>query len=33
MVISASGLKHGKYSGNVIAVVTGEDLFAEVRDA
>ena len=33
VLISAAGLKHGKYSGNVMAVVTGEDLFAEVRDA
>ena len=33
VLISAAGLKHGKYNGNVMAVITGEDLFAEVRDA
>jgi len=27
ILISASGLKHGKYSGNVMTVVTGDDLF------
>ena len=31
VLISASGLKPGKYSGNVMAVVSGEDLFAEVE--
>ena len=30
ILISASGLKQGKYSGNIMSVVTGEDLFAEV---
>lgn len=29
ILISASGLKQGKYSGNIMSVVTGEDLFAE----
>ncbi len=31
VLISAAGLKTGKYSGNVSAVVTGDDLFAEVE--
>ena len=31
VLISASGLKPGKYSGNVMAVVSGEDLFAEIE--
>ena len=31
ILISAAGLKPGKYSGNVSAVVTGDDLFAEVE--
>ena len=26
--IASSGLKSGKYNGNIMAVVTGEDLFA-----
>lgn len=30
VLISASGLKQGKYSGNIMSVVTGEDLFTEV---
>ena len=29
VLISASGLKPGKYSGNVMAVVKGDDLFKE----
>ena len=31
ILISAAGLKPGKYSGNVSAIVTGDDLFAEVE--
>jgi len=30
VLVSAVGLKPGKYSGNIMAVVTGEDLFAEI---
>lgn len=30
VMISAAGLKPGKYSGNIMAVVTGDDLFAEL---
>ena len=32
ILVSASGLKPGKYSGNILAVVSGEDLFAEVME-
>ena len=32
ILVSPSGLKPGKYSGNVMAVVSGEDLFAEVTE-
>ena len=32
VLISASGLKPGKYSGNIMSVVAGEDLFKEVVD-
>ena len=28
VLIASSGLKSGKYNGNIMAVVTGEDLFA-----
>ena len=31
VLISAAGLKPGKYSGNIAAVVTGDELFAEVE--
>ena len=33
VLISAAGLKRGKYSGNVMTVITGEDLFADVKEA
>ena len=29
---TASGLKPGKYSGNIMAVVSGEDLFAALLE-
>ena len=32
VLISASGLKPGKYSGNIMAVVSGEDLFTEIAE-
>ena len=30
ILIASAGLKPGKYSGNIMAVVTDDDLFAEV---
>lgn len=30
VLVSASGLKPGKYSGNIIATVSGADLFSEM---
>ena len=32
VLVSASGLKRGKYSGNIMAVVSGDDLFVEIPE-